>query len=341
MRKPKALITGGAGFIGVNAARGFSRLGWDVTVWDNLSRRGAEDNLRWLKRVGPFRFRKIDLRHDKPVKMAFAAAHFDFVLHCAAQVAVTTSVTNPREDFECNALGTFNLLEGIRRFCPEAFLVYASTNKVYGGMESCRIVERNGRYEYANLKAGVSEEQPLDFHSPYGCSKGSADQYVRDYSRIYGLATTSFRQSCIYGYRQFGMEDQGWVAWFTIAHALGRPITIFGDGKQTRDILFIDDLVEAYKKAWKHRKKVAGEVYNIGGGPKNQFSLLQLLRLLESESDRPVKYSFAKARPGDQKAFVADVRKARRDFGWQPTCSCKQGIQKLNRWVNANLNLFR
>ena len=341
MRKPKVLITGGAGFIGVNAAVGFLRQGWNVTVWDNLSRQGARENLRWLRSMGPIQFQKIDLRFDKPVARALSVARFDYVLHCAAQVAVTTSVTNPREDFECNALGTFNVLDGVRRFCPEAFFVYTSTNKVYGGMESCRIVERNGRYEYANLKAGVSEDQPLDFHSPYGCSKGAADQYVRDYSRIYGLMTTSFRQSCIYGYRQFGMEDQGWVAWFTIAHALDRPITIFGDGKQTRDILFIDDLVAAYLKAWKHRKKVSGQVYNIGGGPKNQFSLLQLLRLLESESSRSVQYSFADARPGDQKVFVADVRKAHRDFGWEPMCSCEKGVQKLNRWVKANLNLFR
>lgn len=341
MRKQKILITGGAGFIGVNAARRFVAKGCGVTVWDNLSRRGATENLQWLKEQGRFEFAKVDLRSERAVMGNFDSARYDLILHCAAQVAVTSSVANPREDFESNAVGTFNLLEGVRRFCPEAFFIFASTNKVYGGMENCRIVERDGRYQYANRPEGVSEKQPLDFHSPYGCSKGAADQYVHDYSRIYGLATTSFRQSCIYGYRQFGMEDQGWVAWFAIAHALGRPITIFGDGKQTRDILFIDDLIDAYCKAWTNRTKTAGQVYNIGGGPENQFSLLQLLELLEAESGRHVQHNFADWRPADQRVFVADIRKASRDFGWTPTHSCKEGIRKLLRWVNANLDLFR
>jgi CDP-paratose 2-epimerase len=208
-------------------------------------------------------------------------------------------------------------------------------------MEDCSIVERNGRYEYGDLPYGVSEAQQLDFHSPYGCSKGAADQYVRDYARIYGLATVCFRQSCIYGYRQFGVEDQGWVAWFMIAHALRQPITIFGDGKQTRDILFIDDLVDAYFAALSKRSQVSGNVYNIGGGPQNQFSLLQLLELLEAETGRKVDISFAPPRPGDQRVFVADIRAAARDFGWQPAHGCVDGIRKLNRWITDNLDLFR
>ena len=180
----------------------------------------------------------------------------------------------------------------------------------------------------------------MDFHSPYGCSKGAADQYVHDYSRIYGLATTCFRQSCIYGYRQFGIEDQGWVAWFIIAHALGKAITIFGDGKQTRDVLFIEDLVEAYRLAYQHRDKAAGQVYNIGGGAANQLSLLELIRIIEGVRGRKLAFSFAEQRPGDQRVFVADVRKAAADFGWRPTHDCRSGVAKLIRWVDENLEIF-
>ncbi len=298
-------------------------------------------NLEWLRRFRPFQFAQIDLRREKDVAAHCRDTGFDLVLHCAGQVAVTTSVINPRDDLENNVLGTFNLLEAVRQFCPEAFFIYASTNKVYGGMEEMEIVERNGRYEYATLPDGASEKQPLDFHSPYGCSKGAADQYVRDYARIYGMATTCFRQSCIYGYRQFGVEDQGWVAWFTIAHALKLPITIFGDGKQTRDVLFIDDLLDAYFLAWTKREKIAGQVYNIGGGPQNQFSLKQLLQLLERESGRPVNPAFSSPRPGDQKVFVADIRKAFGDFGWRPVHGVEDGVHKLNQWVTENLELLR
>lgn len=340
MKSQKVLITGGAGFIGVNAARRFLAEGWEVTVLDNLSRRSAAMNLQWLRDFRPFHFAQIDLRAEKDVVELCRRAHYDLIIHCAGQVAVTASVRNPRDDLENNILGTFNLLEAVRQFCPEAFLIYASTNKVYGGMEETEIVERSGRYEYATLPDGVSERQPLDFHSPYGCSKGAADQYVRDYSRIYGLATTCFRQSCIYGYRQFGVEDQGWVAWFTIAHALKLPITIFGDGKQTRDVLFVDDLINAYQLAWTQRETTTGQVYNIGGGPQNQFSLIQLLELLEQESGRPANPSFSRPRPGDQKVFVADIRKAFADFGWRPVHAVEDGVCKLNRWVNENLQLF-
>jgi CDP-paratose 2-epimerase len=337
----RVLITGGAGFIGANAARRFVEAGWQVTLWDNLSRCGGQRNLEWLRTVGTFEFTEIDLRFADQVLQSIGSNRFDLILHCAGQVAVTSSVTDPREDFECNILGTFNLLEAVRKSCPGALFIFASTNKVYGGMEEAVIVERNGRYEYADLPNGVAETQPLDFHSPYGCSKGAADQYVHDYARIYGLATTCFRQSCIYGYRQFGVEDQGWVAWFMIAHALRRPITIFGDGKQTRDILFIDDLIDAYFAAWDAREKVSGKIFNIGGGPRNQFSLLQLLDLLGEESGRPVEFTYAPPRPGDQRVFVADIHKAAREFGWQPKHECEVGIRKLNRWINENLDLFR
>ena len=241
-RNPSILITGGAGFIGVNSARYFAEQGWDIAILDNLSRRGTEDNLNWLREQIDLRFERADIRDPAAVDRILADHQPDLVLHLAAQVAVTTSVTDPREDFEINALGTFNLLEAVRRFSPDSFIITASTNKVYGKMAERGVVERNGRYEYADLPGGVDEQQPLDCHSPYGCSKGTADQYTLDYSRIYGLKTTSFRQSCIYGTRQFGIEDQGWVAWFTIAAVLGKPITLYGDGKQIRDVLQVDDL---------------------------------------------------------------------------------------------------
>jgi CDP-paratose 2-epimerase len=340
-RVPRVLITGGAGFIGVNAARRFLQDGWHVSVWDNLSRWGAESNLQWLRSFGPVYFSKIDIRDERAVTEYFQRERYDLVLHCAGQVAVSASLADPRYDLENNVLGTFNLLEAVRRFCPEALFIFASTNKVYGDLEDIPVVERNGRYEWADLPQGIPENQPLDFFSPYACSKGAADQYVRGYSRIYGLATACFRQSCIYGYRQFGMEDQGWVAWFLIAHTLRRPITIFGDGKQTRDLLFIDDLIDAYSLAWQQRDKVAGQVYNIGGGPQNQLSVNQLVHWLEAKGGAPVKIGYATPRPGDQKVFVADVRKAFVDFGWRPSCSVERGVRKLHRWVNANVELFR
>jgi len=339
--KKRALISGGAGFIGCNAAHRLIGAGWDVVVWDNLSRGGGDKNLNWLRGLGPFTFSRVDLREEQQVQSHYQGNHFDLVLHCAGQVAVTTSVANPREDFECNAMGSFNLLEAIRAQDPDAMMIFASTNKVYGGMHDIAVVERNGRYEYATLPMGISEAHPMDFHSPYGCSKGAADQYVRDYARIYGLATVSFRQSCVYGYRQFGIEDQGWVAWFVIAHALDRQITIYGDGKQTRDILFIEDLLDAYLLAYERRDRTAGQIYNIGGGPENQLSLIELMQILEQTKGKEVQHSFADWRPGDQKVFVADIRKARTDLGWEPANNCRQGVEKLIAWVDSNLGLFR
>ncbi|MES2201161.1 MAG: SDR family NAD(P)-dependent oxidoreductase, partial [candidate division FCPU426 bacterium] len=250
----KALVSGGAGFIGCNMSKRLLQEGWQVTVFDNLSRPGTANNLRWLKNFGRVRFVKGDVRDRARVRAAYKAAQSpDAVFHFAGQVAVTTSVTDPREDFEVNALGTFNMLEGLRHGLSAASkkktkpaFFYSSTNKVYGGMEDIRVVEKGGRYQYRDLPKGIPESRLLDFHSPYGCSKGAADQYVHDYGRIYNFPTVVFRQSCIYGYRQFGVEDQGWVAWFTIAAALGKPLTIYGDGKQVRDVLFIEDLCDAY-----------------------------------------------------------------------------------------------
>jgi len=247
----KVIITGAAGFIGGHAATHFLGRGDTVIGVDNLSRRGNSENLQWLrKQAGDFQFIAGDIRSQTDMDRLFAQ-HKDAgaVLHLAGQVAVTTSVVNPRMDFEANALGTLNILEAVRQHCPQAAFLYASTNKVYGGMEQIVIVEKDGRYAYRDLPQGMPEITPLDFHSPYGCSKGAGDQYVRDYARIYGLKTVVFRQSCIYGTRQFGIEDQGWVAWFTIASVLGKAITLYGDGKQVRDVLWVGDLISLYERA--------------------------------------------------------------------------------------------
>jgi CDP-paratose 2-epimerase len=338
----KHLVTGGAGFIGCNAVKRWLDAGNAVVVVDDLSRRGADQNLAWLKtQPGRLTFERVDIR-DGVALDACLQRHRDarVVLHLAAQVAVTTSVTDPRHDFEVNALGTFNLLESVRRHAPEAVFLYASTNKVYGGLETEGVEEHAGRYRFRQRPEGIPESQPLDFHSPYGCSKGAADQYVRDYARIYGLRTVCFRQSCIYGYRQFGVEDQGWVAWFTIAAVTGQPVCIYGDGKQVRDLLFIDDLCDAYDAALARADALRGAVFNLGGGPANTLSLLELLTLLEQLTGRPLASRFADWRPGDQPVFVADISRAAEGLGWRPRTDVGTGIRRLHTWVEANRSLF-
>jgi CDP-paratose 2-epimerase len=334
------LITGGGGFIGVNAALYFAEKGYEVTILDNLSRKGAEANLAWLGSQVAYGFEKADIRDRARVDEIVRELAPDVLLHLAAQVAVTTSVSDPREDFEINAWGTFNLLDAVRVHSPGTFFIYASTNKVYGKMEDVGTVERNGRYEYRDLAAGVGEGQPLDFHSPYGCSKGTADQYVTDFSRIYGLKTVVFRQSCIYGPRQFGIEDQGWVAWFIIASLLDRQITVYGDGKQIRDVLHVKDLVRLYELAARQRDAVSGDVFNVGGGPANTLSLLELLAMLKERLQHDRAPAFGPTRPGDQPVFVCDIRKAERVLGWKPEIDTAAGVALLIDWVRENRSLF-
>jgi len=337
----KYLVTGGAGFIGCNAVQRWLAAGHTVVVLDDLSRRGADANLAWLQaQRGELLFERIDIR-DAALLDAAVGRHKDaeVVLHLAAQVAVTTSVSDPRHDFEVNAFGTFNLLESVRRHMPSAVFLYASTNKVYGGLEEEGVEEHAGRYAFRRT-GGVPETQPLDFHSPYGCSKGAADQYVRDYARIYGLRTVCFRQSCIYGYRQFGVEDQGWVAWFTIAAVTGQPVTIYGNGKQVRDLLFVDDLCDAYDEAVSRADTLKGAVLNLGGGPEHTLSLLELLAMLEQLTGRPLRPRFADWRPGDQPVFVADISRAATALGWRPTVDVHSGVARLYRWVEENRALF-
>jgi len=336
----KVLITGGCGFIGCNAAQRLLQLGHSVTALDNLSRPGSEKNLEWLREQGDFDFVAGDVCDAESLASIIARGCFEVALHLAAQVAVTTSVVEPRRDFEINALGTFNVLEAVRQHSPETIVLNASTNKVYGKLPALKLQEEPRRYAIPDLPHGVSEAQPLDFHSPYGCSKGAADQYVIDYARIYGLRTVNFRQSCIYGYRQFGVEDQGWVAWFTIAHTLRQRVTIYGNGKQVRDILFIDDLIDCYLAAIDRIGQVAGLTFNIGGGPENTLSLLELLEMLGEQSGRPVVHSFEDWRPGDQPVYVSDIRRAAEMLSWRPRVGVKEGFERLHAWVMANRDSF-
>jgi CDP-paratose 2-epimerase len=337
----KLLITGGAGFIGCNLADYFLRAGHTVTVFDNFSRRGSEANLDWLRQSHPERLDAVRGDVRDAASIAQAVQGQEAIFHLAGQVAVTTSVTDPRRDFEDNALGTFNTLEAARTSGGRPIFIYTSTNKVYGGMEQARVVDAGDHYAFADLPNGVPETWPLDFHSPYGCSKGAGDQYVRDYARIYGLPTVVFRQSAIYGPRQFGIEDQGWLAFFAICAATGRPFTIYGDGKQVRDLLYIDDLARAFELAARNIERTAGQVYNIGGGPNRTLSVWTQTRpLLEKLAGRTLEVRFGDWRPGDQRIYVSDITRARADFGWEPRVSPEEGLRRLWDWIQANRELF-
>lgn len=340
MRKT-ILITGGAGFIGTNATDFYLKKGYKVIVFDNLSRVGAKQNLSWLKeRKGKFVFIKGDIRNYKKLLETFKKYKPDLALHLAAQVTMVTSVTNPREDFEINALGTFNVLEAIRNTNKKARVLYSSTNKVMGELLYLPIVERKKRYEYRDVK-GVNEHFPLDFHGPYGCSKGCGDQYFLDYARIYGLNTVVFRQSGIYGPHQFGIEEQGWLAWFCNALLFDKPVTIFGNGKQVRDVLFIDDLLRAYDSALKNIKKTRGKAYTVGGGPKFSLSIWELFEILENLSGKKFNYKSSSWRPGDQRIYISDLSSAKKDFAWQPKISPKEGVKRLYNWISQNKTLIK
>lgn len=339
----RTLITGGAGFIGSNLADSLLSQGHEVTVFDSLARGGGERNSEWLsaRHGDALRLVRGDVRdYDSLAKAAQGA---EIIYHLAGQVAVTTSVADPRTDFEANALGSFNALEVARSLKTNPIFVLTSTNKVYGAMEDVAVIEKETRYEYRDTPQGIAESQPLDFHSPYGCSKGTADQYARDYWRIYGLRTVVFRMSCIYGTRQFGIEDQGWVAHLIISAVLGRPITVYGNGKQVRDVLYIDDLVRAFQLAAERIDVTVGQVYNIGGGVENSLSIwIEFKEYLAALLGRMVEpAAYADWRPGDQPIFVSDTGKAARGFGWRPSVSKEEGIARLYRWVEANKELIR
>lgn len=339
--KRKLLITGGSGFIGSNVSHHFLTKGYEVTVFDNFKRKGTRSNLEWIKSLFPaVTVVEGDIREKNDVLTAVEGQ--DVIVHLAAQVAVTTSVVDPVSDFEINARGTFNLLEAARKQSHKPIIIFSSTNKVYGGMEDIIIEETKTTYQYKDYPNGISESSTLDFHSPYGCSKGAADQYVRDYYRIYGIPTVVFRQSCIYGPRQFGVEDQGWIAWFIIALTQGKNITVYGDGKQVRDVLYIDDLVRLFDLAVDNIDRVKGQIFNVGGGKENTLAVWsEFGPILEKLFKKKIKATFADWRPGDQKVYVSDITKVKKVLGWEPHIRVEDGIKKLFEWIQANSHLFK
>jgi CDP-paratose 2-epimerase len=333
------LITGGAGFVGVNLADRLLSEGKSVLVFDNLSRAGVQNNLFWLKEKYPdnLQIMVADIRDKEAVKQAVQGA--EQVFHFAAQVAVTSSLINPYHDFEVNALGTLNLLEAIRGTEHQPPVVFTSTNKVYGDLEDIGMVMNGTRYYPENTlfrQNGISEERNLDFHSPYGCTKGVADQYILDYARTFGLKTVVFRMSCIYGPHQFGTEDQGWVAHFLIQALKGKPITLYGDGKQVRDILYVEDLVNAFILAQQHMDTISGHAFNIGGGVKNTISLLELIKMIGKVSGIKPNVIFDNWRPSDQKYYVSDFSKFKKATGWFPKHGTTEGVTSLYNWLQEN-----
>lgn len=341
----KYLITGGCGFLGSNLSAEVLNRGEELFIFDNLYRVGSTENLAWLKSLGDFRFLHADIRNNNDVEKAIKEIKPDVIFHLAGQVAMTTSIENPRMDFEINALGTFNLLEAVRQYSPETIIIYSSTNKVYGNLEWIRYEEKETRYITPDFPEGFPETIPLDFHTPYGCSKGTADQYMLDYARIFGLRTVVFRHSSIYGGRQFATYDQGWVGWFcqkaieTKKGVLKEPFTISGNGKQVRDILYCDDAVNLYFKAVENIDKAKGQVFNIGGGIENSISLLELFQFLEDELDVKLYYRKLPWRASDQKVFVANINKARDILGWEPRITKQEGIRMMLDWLKDYLNL--
>jgi CDP-paratose 2-epimerase len=334
----RVLITGGAGFIGSNLAKTLLAEGATIRILDNLSRRGVEHNLRMLRGLGGrLEFIEGDVRDRHTTDRL--AADVDEIYHLAAQVAVTTSIDDPRTDLETNLLGTFNVLEAARRSGRQPFLLFTSTNKVYGDLAHVRLRERELRYEFSDREA-VDEREVLDFHSPYGCSKGAAEQYVRDYARIYALPTVVFRMSCIAGPQQFGNEDQGWLAHFLYSALEDRAISIYGDGKQVRDILNVADLVCAISLARQNQDRTAGKIYNVGGGPRNAVSLLEILQMIERVTGKRVRTTFEPARQGDQRIFVADTSRFAQFTGWSPQRSLSQTIDDILDWRSSNAVLF-
>lgn len=347
----RVLITGGCGFLGSNLASAILGQGDEVVVVDSLARRGSKDNLAWLRSMAvdhQFHFHSIDVADEAALADVFTKhGPFDWVAHLAGQVAMTISLADPRLDFSTNVVGSFNVLETIRRYSPNALVTFSSTNKVYGDLKHLRYHETPTRYQAVGYEQGFDESLPLDFASPYGCSKGAADQYFRDWFRNYGLKTVVFRHSSIYGGRQFPTYDQGWIGWFCLKgieqeravarRASPEPFTISGTGKQVRDVLHSEDLVSLYLSAYRNGDRAAGEIFNIGGGKANSLSLLELFDLLGTELDLPDGLCFTKQprRQSDQDYFVADIAKAERMLGFRPKVSSTAGVRAMVAWIRS------
>lgn len=337
----KYLITGGCGFLGSNIASEVLKQGHELVVFDSLYRFGSYQNLDWLKTQGEFEFIHGDIRNTNDVERTIKQHKPDVIYHLAGQVAMTTSIADPRMDFEVNVGGSFNLLNAVRLYSPESTIIYSSTNKVYGDLEQFKYLEAETRYECIDKPNGFDESVNLDFHSPYGTSKGSADQYMLDFARIYGLKTAVFRHSSMFGGRQFATADQGWLGWFTqkaieIVNGTARePFTISGNGKQVRDLLYASDCVALYLKAADNIETIKGQAFNIGGGIKNSSSLLELFQFLEQELDINMTYQQLPPRESDQRVFVADITKAQKLINWTPKVSKAEGIRKMIEWSDG------
>jgi len=335
----KVLVTGGAGFVGSNLSKRVIENNDELIVFDNLSRAGSELNLRWLRKYGDFSFVHGDIRNRNDVEETIRKFKPDVIFHTAAQVAVTTSIENPINDFEINALGSLNLLESIRRFSKESIIIYTSTNKVYGDLNQFNYIETEKRYVCKEYPDGFPESIPLNLKTPYGISKGTADQYMLDYYRSYELNTVVFRHSSMYGVRQFPTIDQGWIGWFCQKAleikmgTLKEPIHIFGDGKQVRDILYIDDVVDLYFKSIKNIDKIKGKYFNIGGGIENSISILELIEFLENEIGIKINWISLPWRNSDQKVFIAKIDEIAETLGWKPKIIKEKGIKMMIDWL--------
>lgn len=336
----KYLVIGGLGFLGSNLARETIRRKEDLFILDNFYRVGCNENLSWLKKYGSFKLIRKDIRNSNELEATIKDVKPDVVFHVAGQVAMTTSLKDPRLDFEINAQGTFNILEAIRKFSPNSSYFYASTNKVYGDLENIEYIETDTRYIPKDFPNGFNESLPLHFQSPYGCSKGTADQYSLDYGKMFKIKSVVFRHSTIYGSRQFATFDQGWIGWFcqkaleTKTGNIKEKIKIHGNGKQVRDLLYIDDAVDLYFSAVKNIEKIKGKAFNIGGGIDKSLSILELFDFLEKELKIRLKYQKAESRPSDQKFFVADITKAKNLISWKPKISIQEGIRSVIEWIS-------
>jgi len=335
------LITGGCGFLGSNLAAEILKNGHELFVFDNLYRTGTENNLKWLQSLGRFKFYHSDIRSYNDVEYAIRDSRPDVIFHLSGQVAMTTSLDNPRFDFEVNVLGGNNVLEAVRKFAPEAIVTYSSTNKVYGDLEWIEYEETETRFKAIGYDNGFDESISLDFQSPYGCSKGATDQYMLDYSKMFGLKTIVFRHSSIFGGRQFATIDQGWIGWF-VKQALDikkgilkEPFTISGTGKQVRDVLFADDLINCYFSAVENINVTSGKAFNIGGGMENSLSLLELFDFLEDHLSVKMNFERLPVRQSDQKVYVADITKAKQIFNWAPQIESRKGLIRMIEWVES------